>query len=206
MLNELEIDALKEFVNIGFGRSSDELSELLRLHVAMSVPSLDILSSDNLKSFIEQEVRSAEDYSIIQQFFIGNFKGSSYLLLPFDGGKSLLSLFSSYSDDLLQSYGLDTLEKETLLEIGNIVIGSCISKVADVLDEAVSYSPPVFYKVRAAPLLSDDLLNDKGLVIAIKTHLKFEDQNIDGYMFLLSDMGTEEWLQDAIKKFLEPYT
>ena len=205
MLSELEKDALKEFVNVGFGQSAAELSDVLRLQVSLSVPSLDLLSPDHVREYIEQEVTSADDYSIIQQFFIGNFRGATYLLLPFAGGKSLLSLFGSYNDDLVHSYGLDTLERETLLEIGNIVIGSCISRVADVLGEPVSYSPPAFYKVKTAPFLPDDLLKEESLIIAFKTHLKFKDHDIDGCLFIMSDIGTVDWLRESIKKYLEPY-
>lgn len=204
MLSELEKDALKEFVNIGFGRAAADLSALMNLEICLVVPEVEVLLPGELQGYLKKEA-GAEDYSIIQQFFLGNFRGAAYLLLPFNGGKALLRLFGSYSEDLLTSYGMDALERETLLEISNILIGACISRVADVLKEPVSYSPPAFYRMKTEPFLPDDLMGDDTLIITIKTRLQFREIDVDGYMFILSDIRTATWLGESIRKFLEPY-
>jgi len=204
MLNELEKDAFKEFVNIGFGQAAAELSEVMNLDVTLFVPELEILKPEEVRDYLKKE-SCLEDYSIIQQFFVGNFRGAAYLLLPFDGGRTLLNLFGSYSDELILSYGMDALEKETLLEISNIFIGACISKVADILKETVSYSPPVFYRIKTEPYLPDDLLKSESLIITIKTQLQFRNLAMQGYMFILSDIRTADWLRESIRKYLESY-
>ena len=204
MLSELEKDALKEFVNIGFGKAAAELSDVMKLEVTLEVPEMEILTPGEVREYLRRE-GAAEDYSIIQQIFVGNFKGAAYLVLPLSGGRALLDLFGSYSEELLTSYGMDTLQKETMLEISNVLIGACISRVADVLNETVSYSPPVFYKIKAEPFLPEELLKNESLIITFKTLLHFKDLDMLGYMFILSDIRTTDWLRDSIRKFMEPY-
>ncbi len=102
--SELELDALKEFINIGFGKAAGELSEIMNLHVMLNVPDVAILEAGEVGRFIGSDIKDHNDYSIVEQFFIGNFKGVTFLALPFNEGKKLMNIFSDYDDSMIESY------------------------------------------------------------------------------------------------------
>ena len=142
MLSELEKDALKEFINIGFGRAAGQLSEIINLHVLLNVPEIAIMDYKDLNDYVSNEIKDEKDYSIIEQFFIGTFKGVAFLVLPYSEGKRLLNLFNDYDGSLVEKYGIDVLERETLVEVGNIIISACVGEIAEILKTSVTYSPP----------------------------------------------------------------
>ena len=152
IFSELELDALKEFINISFGRAAGELSEIMNLHVMLNVPDVAILQAGEVGSFIGGDIKDRNDYSIVEQFFIGNFKGVTFLVLPYNEGKRLMNIFSDYDDSIIESYGLDVLQQETLIEIGNIIIGACVGSFAELLKGSVSYFPPQAFQERPEKL------------------------------------------------------
>ena len=77
----------------------------------------------------------------MEQSFWGKFKGNAYLFFPSGTGKRIISLLGN-GDEFFQSDPINELEKETFLEIGNILIGACIGKIAELLGDVITYSPP----------------------------------------------------------------
>jgi chemotaxis protein CheC len=210
LLSELELDALKEFINIGFGRAAGELSDIINLHVILNVPDISIMDINEINEYVSKEIKDENDYSIIEQFFIGTFKGTAFLVLPHAEGKRLLNLFSQYDDSLIENYGIDVLEKETLIEIGNIIISACVGKVAEILQESVTYSPPRHFCAKNRNIISKNLFtenktSDKNIIVSFKTVFNFEDHDVTGYLFLISQNETLEWIKKAIKSYLDSY-
>lgn len=209
--NKLELDALKEFINIGFGKAAGELSEIMNLHVVLNVPDVAVLQADEVGGFIGSDIKDQNDFSIVEQFFIGNFKGVSFLVLPFSEGKRLMNIFSDYDDSVIKSYGLDVLQQETLIEIGNIIIGACVGSFADILKGSVSYFPPKLFKSDLASFVPEKVTSgDEGsgnqLLISFKTIFRFEDHDVMGYLFLVVHSGALEWIRDSIRDFLDDYS
>ncbi len=203
-LNELELDALKEMMNIGFGRAAGELSDILGTQVALAVPQIEVMRFDEIDKYLFSTMKEETGYNVIRQFFIGNFEGRSLLLLPYSQGKLF---FSCFCDSLEYDSGIDIdlLEKETLLEIGNIIIGACVGKIAELLKDRVKFSPPSFIRIKADQILPDENAGEEKFVLSFKTVFQFEHQNVSGYLFLIIDYGTAKWLKDAISDFLGQY-
>ncbi len=211
VFSELELDALKEFINIGFGRAAGELSEIMNLHVMLNVPDVAILRAGEVGSFIGGDIKDHKDYSIVEQFFIGNFKGVSFLVLPFNEGKRLMNIFSEYDDSMIESYGLDVLQQETLIEIGNIIIGACVGSFAELLKGSVSYLPPKLFKSDLASFVPEKIISgDEGsenqLLVSFKTIFRFEDHDVMGYLFMVSHSDALEWIRKSIRNFLDEYS
>ena len=144
-LTELEKDALQEIMNIGFGRAAADLAEIINLHVILSVPHIAVLQSEEVISYIHNQIPDTTDMSMITQFFSGRFNGGSFLVFPHGEGRKLLRIFDGEMALLGENYDIDVLEKETLVEVGNIIIGACVGKIAEMLGDVVSYAPPRFF-------------------------------------------------------------
>ena len=98
------------------------------------------------------------------------------------------------------------LEKETFLEIGNILIGACIGKIAELLGDVITYSPPrVVVENSLRGVVYDNLSDPDNLAIVLRTVFEFNDKNVSGYMFILTKQESFAWLKTALSKFLDQY-
>lgn len=205
-LSELEQDALQEIMNIGFGSAAADLAEIINLYVILSVPRIAVLESHEIISFINQEIPDTTDMSMITQFFSGKLNGGSFLVFPHGEGRKLLNIFDSEMGIMGDHYDIDLLEKETLVEIGNIIIGACVGKIAEMLGDVVTYAPPRFFaQDQIHETLEGVVKSSDSFAILFKTVFNFEQHNISGYLFLVSQYSIMPWLKQAIAEFLGPH-
>ncbi len=205
-LTELEQDALQEIMNIGFGSAAADLAEIINLHVILSVPHIAVLESHEVISFINREIPNTTDMSMITQFFSGKLNGGSFLVFPHGEGRKLLKIFDGEMSLLGDNYDIDLLEKETLVEIGNIIIGACVGKIAEMLGDVVTYAPPRFFaQNQIHETLQNVVESSDSFAILFKTVFDFEQYNVSGYLFLVSQYSIMPWLKQAIAEFLGPH-
>ncbi len=205
-LSPLELDALQEIMNIGFGRAAVDLEEIIDLHVILSVPKIAIMNAEDVLQYIHHEIPDTTDMSMVTQFFTGKFNGSSFLVFPHGEGRKLLRIFDTEIPLMGEQYDIDVLEKETLVEIGNIIIGACVGKIAEMLGDVVSYAPPRYFNQDQIYITLGDVLSDKNsFAILFKTVFNFEQHNVSGYLFLISQYSIMPWLKQAIADFLGSY-
>lgn len=206
IMSPLERDALQEIMNISFGQAAADLSDVIAQYVTLTVPYIDVMPFQAVYGRICEEITDVHDMSMITQFFSGKFSGSSILFFPHGEGKKLLRLFGENEVASCDNYDLDVLEKEGLVEISNIIIGACISKIAELLGDVVGYSPPRYFsKDQIFPSLKEALGGDDSFAIYFKTVFHFERFDASGYLFLVSDYTAMEWLKKAIAEYLEQY-
>ncbi|NJD37939.1 MAG: chemotaxis protein CheC [Geobacter sp.] len=205
-LTELEQDALQEIMNIGFGSAAADLAEIINLHVILSVPHIAVLESHEVINFINQEIPDTTDMSMITQFFSGKLNGGSFLVFPHGEGRKLLKIFDGEMSLIGDNYDIDLLEKETLVEIGNIIIGACVGKIAEMLGDVVTYAPPRFFgQDQIHETLHSVVQSSDSFAILFKTVFDFEQYNVSGYLFLVSQYSIMPWLKQAIAEFLGPH-
>lgn len=206
LLTPLEKDALQEIMNIAFGQAAADLSDVINLYVTLTVPYIDLLKYDGVLPLISKDISSSNDMSMIKQFFSGKFSGSSVLIFPHGEGKKLLKLFDENSGFSCSDGDVDVLERETLIEISNIIMGACISKIAELLKDVVSYSPPRYYSQdQIFSTLEGAFAGKNSFAIFFKTMFHFKEFDASGFLFLISDQNTLEWLRAAINDYLSQY-
>ena len=208
LINNDERDILQEVMNIAFGKASADLAELIDIYVVLSIPDITLLSTVEVPQYIEEEIKDFERVCVIKQNFRGKFHGSALLFFPGGAGKQLFSLFDNgdKSDDDLADLSV-VLEKETLLEVGNILIGASVGKVAELLDDEITYRPPKII-VDSSPndIVDWDLAEPECPAILMRTVFGFEERDISGFLFLIPSCNSFEWLKKALNSFLEQYT
>jgi chemotaxis protein CheC len=205
MITTAETDLLQEIMNIAFGRATSDLAEYIDIFVILSVPNIKLLQAFDLPEYINKEIKDYDNVSVVEQNFWGKFKGNAFLVFPSGTGKRLISLFNGggESSDLNP---IHELEKETFLEIGNILIGACIGKIAELLGDVITYSPPrVVVDTSIRGVVYDNLNDPDNLAIVLRTVFEFNEKNISGYMFILTKQESFAWLKTALQKFLEQY-
>ncbi len=202
-----ELDILQEIMNIAFGRATAELAELIDIRVQLSVPQAKVIYTVDLPEYLQDEVKDYGDISIVEQRFWSEFNGSSLLILPAGSGKELITLLTGQEMDVFVSDPVDELEKGTLMEVGNILIGACIGKIAELLDAELTYSPPIVYiGDNAHDLLPNSIMSSYELTIALRTSFHFEKKDVFGFLFVLTSQESLNWLKKALHDFVGKFT
>ena len=205
MITAEETDILQEIMNIAFGRAASDLAEYIDIFVILSVPYIKLLQANDLPPYINQEIKDYDKVSVVEQNFWGKFKGNAFLVFPAGTGKRLISMFDG-GNEISKSNPINELEKETFLEIGNILIGACIGKIAELLGDVTTYSPPrVVVDKSIRGVVYDNLDDPDNLAIVLRTVFEFNEKNISGYLFIVTKQESFAWLKTALHKFLEQY-
>jgi chemotaxis protein CheC len=202
-----ELDILQEIMNIAFGKATADLAEIIDIFVNLSVPMVKIIKTNDLPSYVRIEIQGLEDISTVQQKFWGGLRGSALLVFPAGIGKDLIGLLSGESSESFASDPLDELEKGTLMEIGNILIGACVGKMTELLHDGITYSPPIVHTGQVSKtLLPQSVIDSFDTTIALRTSFSFEKRNIVGFLFIITSEESFAWLRKALNNFLEEYT
>lgn len=202
----LEKDILQELMNIGFGQAAADLAQVIDLSIELSVPDIQLFKACDLREHIATEVDSDQEFSLVEQYFLGKFKGIALLVFPAKAGKQLVSLFGLQDQRSSPSDHLELLEKEAMIEIGNILIGACVGKITELLNDVVIYSPPraMIQDLRNSAL-PKNLFAPSSMAISMKTVFHFEQQEISGQLFLIANQESIVWLKSALHAFMEQY-
>jgi len=201
----LELDALQETMNIGFGQAAAALSEVISMHVILSVPKIAMLATEEIPRFVQSEIEDPAAFSMVEQFFLGRFNGTSFLLLPKDEGEKLVKLFDENpcSEAPPPDVNFDALERDTIVEIGNIIIGACVGKIAEMLNDVVTYQPPRYFSGPiGVDLIQRQLQTSGSLALVFKTVFHFDKQDVYGLLFLVTGENSAGWLRRAVDELL----
>lgn len=209
MSNELTADrrdALQEMINISFGQSMASLAELLNVFIELSVPDVQLIASRELVSFLRTASQGQETVCLVQQTFRGSFFGEALLVLPADSSRELVTMLaedSGFSPEL----EIGTLELEVLLEVGNVVVGACLGKFAELLDTLLSFNPPTVLIERLDSSSFANLAHARGeTALSIKTFFQVEERQLTGYLFIFLPEECLSWLFREVDLFLESLT
>jgi chemotaxis protein CheC len=193
-------------MNIAFGNAAANLAEIINIFVNLSVPQIAMVKASDLPQYLRAEVISSERISIIEQNFWGEFKGSAFLVFQSGAGKELISLLGDGADSSFESEPIEVLERETLMEVGNILIGACVGKVAELLQDVVTYSPPrVIVENNPNDAIPEGLFDPSYTAIVLKTLFCFNERNVNGLLFLVTSQESIAWLKQALFVFMERY-
>ncbi|MDD2540084.1 MAG: chemotaxis protein CheC [Desulfuromonadaceae bacterium] len=204
-ISDEEKEILQEIMNIAFGKAAADLAEVINIFVVLSVPYIEMLMAHDLPVYIKSQVSEYDRVSIVEQNFWGEFKGSAFLVFQASAGRELISLFGDGSGDF-GSESIDALEKETLMEVGNILIGACVGKLSELLGDAVTYSPPrVVTENTPNDAIPVNIFESGSSAIVLKTVFCFNERNVHGFLFLVTSHDSILWLKKSLAAFMEQY-
>lgn len=208
LLTAEEIEIMQEIMNIAFGKSAADLAEVIDTHVVLSIPYIKCMEVTKLPEYIKNDVKDYKNISIVEQGFWGKFRGDALLVFSSGSGKELITLLQQDQEVRAghESESFDVLESETLMEVGNILIGACIGKVAELLKDVVTYTPPkVIVEKYYGDVISDAQYDPDKAAIVLRTDFRFDKGNVSGFLFLITSQESVSWLKQALTDFLEQY-
>lgn len=194
---------LQEIMNIAFGQAAAGLAEVVDIFLVLSIPEVRLVQASELPVFIASAMEGQERICLVEQAFWGQFKGSGYLVMPSGASRELVSLLGHANMEEVLDMPAKELEMGTLLEVGNILIGACVSKLAELLEDTVTYSPPlVTVEGEQSAALAGGMVEAGTTAIVLKTLFRFHGRNVKGFLFLVTSQDSIQWLRTALAGFL----
>jgi chemotaxis protein CheC len=201
-LSEPQLDALREFGNIGSAHAATSLSMMIGQEIEMRVPELEVVPLAAVSSFVDPDGPAVGLYF---KLLDGDCRedGHVYLVFPEDSALKMADML------LMREIGMTRTiteeEKSALMEVGNVLLSSFGDASAELLGITMLPSPPE-YRFGMARDMIDSVASSLGSpgsrAIVFKTALSDASRQIKGYFVLLPEPAT----LDSILELLEAKT
>ena len=189
-------DALKEMLNIGFGRAASSLSQLTGHRVLLDVPAVSIHPIAEIRSALGSVIQ--EDVASVHQIFSGPVAGDALLILDHAGAGVLKQLLTDEQPLPLQ---IDASGREVLTEVGNILLNACLGTFGNLLDVQVSFSIPHLSLDTLQGVLQSLLVNREGMRYGLLVHAGFRlrDAEVTGFLIIVLSVASLDRLLRAVE-------
>jgi chemotaxis protein CheC len=198
MLSEDRRDALQEIVNIGMGAAGAALAQVLGAFVELAVPRIDVVDRRRLPLLLDAGFAQDGELEAVRQPFFGGIVGESLML--FDGAEP------ARLADLVGYAAAPSVaeQQELLLDLANVVIGACVTGIAEPLEEVVSFAPPA--RLGGRPDAHAFVLEDPGQgreALVINVDFKLEERRFRSRVLVFLSQSSLARIDRAIHRFLD---
>ncbi|MBT9317360.1 chemotaxis protein CheC [Leptothoe spongobia] len=196
-----QLDALKELVNVGVGKSAGMLNEMIEFRIRLQVPNIKLLTMSELQT--ELGARLGEDQlASVQLAFSGSFAGTAQLVFPTESAATLVAVLTGEEPG---SPDLDALKIGTLTEVGNIVINGVMGSISNMLTQPLHYEVPAYIEVPVYieedinNLVSNKKTQQNMDILLAQARFNVEELQVQGDIILFFGVGSFETLLTAIE-------
>ena len=195
-LDAIQTDALTELFNIGLHRAAASLSELTGQRIVVELPRLWISPIQHMRPRLMELLDG--DLASVHQIFGGVVSGDAVLLLEYEKAALLAKLMTQ--DEVALSGRLDQSAREVLTEVGNIVLGACLSVFGDILKVSVSFSVPRIHIESLDGLLQSLSVEHDELQYAViaATRFRLSELEVGGYLIVALGLTSLELISKAL--------
>ncbi len=193
MLEPVQLDVLTELINIGIGRATSMLNQMVQLDIRLDVPSIRILTAQELRQ--EADAYGDDIFSIVRLGFEGCFHGTAQLVLPATSATHLVAAVTGEEPD---SPDVSALRGATLNEIGNILLNGVMGSLVNSLQGHLDFALPEYLEDTAPRTLVPGTSQNDEMVLFARARFATEDGRIDGQLIVLFEAESTQTLIDSI--------
>ncbi|MCF3942411.1 chemotaxis protein CheC [Oceanobacillus alkalisoli] len=200
-LSSFQFDVLREVGNIGAGNAVTALSQLLNLKIEMAIPSVNVVSFDEMMELIGGPEKKV--VAILFRIY-GEAPSNVFFVLSVEEAELLIrTMTNNPTYEFKENISKDSLEFSVLEEVGNIVTGSYISALSDFTHLHLQPSVPHLGIDMAAAVLTYGLIDisqasDYAIVIDSKVNSQGTSDVLEGNFFLLPNPGSLQIIFSAL--------
>lgn len=189
----LQIDVMKELVNIGGGHAATSISSLINTKVDMIVPLIEIMEYEELYTRIMSEDKIV--YSVTTQI-LGNGGGVFLFALPEESANQISQMMLLNSMEKTQE-----LIESSIKELVNIIVNSFLNAISELLNIRLMSSIPnltidMFGSIISSLYMVYDQYDEE--VLIIKNEFFYSGNQMDAYLYFIPETGVLEKLFKAI--------
>ncbi len=199
--SELERDALAEAFNLSLGEAAATFSTMVHEEIELSVPTVEVVSHADFVSQVESllhKTRNMRVASISQSFESdAGFDTRTFLLFPEQGSLEIVRRMLGDDTPIEQ---ITELEQDALAEIGNVIINSCMSSLANLFGARLEGTLPLVETATSSTLLRDRAPDAVMLVARITMSMSAHD--ISGLVLFVMDVPSlTKFMQELRRVF-----
>jgi chemotaxis protein CheC len=202
LLDELELDALTELVNLGVSQSALSLAQMVSEEVLLTVPKVDLLSRPDAVRVLGE--RASRNLVAVHQVFEGDITGRALLIFP---EEKSLELVRAVVGSELSLDEIIELEQEALAETGNIILNGCLASIANSLERSLKISLPEVLHGECEQFFNLEPPPEAGeTVLFIYINFAVRHRNIEGYIALMMDFPALTALKNLLADYIRRET
>jgi chemotaxis protein CheC len=199
LLDEMQLDALTELVNLGVSRAATNLREMVGAQVHLSVPTVELVTRGRAIAILAE--RESTNLVAVHQVFEGDIGGRALLIFP---ETKSLELVRAITGGDLPLEDIIELEQEALAETGNVLLNSCLATIANMLHRSLKMSLPEVLRGNAATFFSLEPPPEAGdIVMFLYITFAVRERDISGYIAMIMDMPSLTALTHLLDEFIE---
>ncbi len=176
-------DCYQEITNIGMGQAADLLAKMLDVFVTLPVPNVNIIEVAEIHMALS--LAENERATAVCQGFIGKGIAGEAIILFNDAGINEIAKLMKYKGKINES-----IERELVMDIANILIGTCLKGIGNQLNINFSQGHPMVLGEhrRVSNLVKANSSNwTKTLAIEINYTISYADISCDLLLLLTED-------------------
>lgn len=197
--SELELDIIKEILNIGLARAADSFATVAKDKVLLKVPDIQLIKVEDLLKLV---AKYENTHTIIQSDIKGDLNGATLMLFSQEHIVRLSEVCLNLKN--VKKGELNSMQESLLLEISNIITGALVTQLANILKANIYGSPPKAPKNYVADSLKDILVQHplfQPLVFTVITQFTNNSKVIQLPLLLFFDTSTLLKILNIIKTF-----
>ena len=150
-LNEIQLDALLETINIGCSHAATAVSQMISKDIDISVPEVQIKKIEELGDTINRFFERDEKVIGVYLELTSELLDSILCIFPYKSTLALADILVGQESGT--SIELGEMEQSAIMELGNIIVSSYARHLEELLNMRIMPSPPSFsYDMPAAVL------------------------------------------------------
>jgi len=199
-LNEDQQDCLKELMNISYGSATAAIADIIGKFAKLSIPNIRTISPNDFRDYIENKIEEYRICYLAGQVIDGKLSAENLFLIDENSLKNLAYEFDLNEDEINESE-----LKDIVLEITNIISSTTSSKLAQLIETDILFSPPNVEKIDSIDKLDTHYKAEYQHVIIISTLIEFEEQNISSELVMMFKDESIVFLKQALDKIMDEY-
>lgn len=191
-------ETVVELMNIGVGKAASALSRLVQDEVLLSVPKIDFVDMQTAESTFNELLPTA--LAGVTQAFDGFINGKAALIFPEERSLELVRILVGHE---LSASEISELEQDTLAELGNILLNSCLATLANILHREIHTALPEAYSGDCHKMLHLLCDQDDSLIMLVQIDFSLRQRALQGYLAFIIDLRSAEGFHDALDEYLQ---
>ncbi|WP_248624019.1 chemotaxis protein CheC [Enterococcus cecorum] len=190
--DEMQLDVLKEVMNIGGGNAATSISSMVNKTIDMKVPDVNILSYQELYDQIIHE--DEEVYAIVSKI-IGEVQGVFLFVLGNDSASKMTEFMLGEQTDNPE------IQQSALNELTNIIANSFLGAIGKLIDRQLFAALPVvqydyFGAIISSMYMALDQYDDN--IMIIRNEFFYDQEKLDASLFFIPHQGGIEKIFEAL--------
>lgn len=198
MLTPKQIDTITEIVNIGVGKGSASLGQMVNAEILLNVPYVNVVSFEEV--LLELQKLQVDSVHAVELTFSGEYEGNANIILSEQSAAQLASLLvlqDPTSETLLQ------MKDGIMIEVGNIILNGIMGSFGNILDAPLDYHMPKSFVGDIKDLYNTLNKERFSQVLICRTNFSIRGKNVSGEILIMYEMNSFDKLTRVLDVLME---